>query len=188
MLGLDAKMLIQVVAVLLFTGAAVALDLRTRKIPNYLTVPAFILGLIFQCAFDGWDGLKSGLAGFGLGFGTLLVLWLIGGGGAGDVKLMGALGTWLGGQVTLLVMIVSTAFVAVGSVLFLMIETTLRGWSATRRRYMDGVHDDVLKKRGEERDTAIARWRQRRRIMPYALPVGLATWVILAWKVYQVSV
>ena len=187
MLAMDARSVVQIVAVVAFTAAALTMDLKTRKIPNLLTVPAFVLGLIFQVWFGGLDGLWSALAGFGLGFGMLLVLWLIGGGGAGDVKLMGALGAWLGGRLTIYVLIFSTIFVALGSVLFLMVEWTMRGWAFTRRRYLGRFNEDRAREEGIDRQTAIRKWRERRRIMPYALPVGLATWLILAWKVFHHS-
>src|SRR5262245_16733167 len=104
----------------LFSVAAAVSDFRFRRIPNWLTVPMFVLGLVFHAVVGGWagsgtglidSGLKSSLLGFFVGFGTLFALWLIGGGGGGDVKLMGALAVWLGYPLVLLVLICSTAFV-----------------------------------------------------------------------------
>ena len=184
MLSLDARSTVQVLAVGVFTLAALACDLKTRKIPNVLTVPAFIFAVLFQVWFDGWAGFTAAAAGFGLGFGMLFVLWLIGGGGAGDVKLMAALGTWLGGRQTFYVLVISTLFVAIGSIAFLLIEAAIRGWSFTRRRYFGRFNADRAKAEDVDQATAVRRWRERRRIMPYALPVGLATWLILAWKMF----
>ena len=78
--------------VLAIVGVAVPVDLKTRRIPNGLTVPAFVCGVVFHVIRGGWAGLGFSLGGFATGFGILLVLWLIGGGGGGDVKLMG--GHW----------------------------------------------------------------------------------------------
>ena len=182
MLTIEPRSLIQVLAVGSFTLAALAFDLKTRKIPNLLTVPAFLLAVIFQVWCSGQDGLVSAAAGFGLGFGTLLILWLLGGGGAGDVKLMGALGAWLGGRLTVYVLVISTLFVAFGSVMILFIEAILRGWKFTRRRYTGRFDESRAAEQGQDRESSIRKWRERRRIMPYALPVGLATWLILAWR------
>ena len=166
--------------VAVFTAWALATDLRSRRIPNALTVPSLALALAFHAWFDGWAGLKSGFAGFALGFGTLLVLWLVGGGGAGDVKLMGALGAWLGWRLTLYVMIGSTVIVIIGSVAFLLIEGILQAWGLARRQV--AVKPGAGGSNGRGKAASIEKWRERRRIMPYALPVGLATWLIMAWQ------
>lgn len=175
----DLRTAIYWIAVTSFTATALVCDLKTRKIPNWLTVPALVAAVAFHGFFDGWRGLSFAATGFALGFGFLLVLWLIGSGGAGDVKLMGALGAWLGWRLTLYVIIVSTAIVAVATVGFLFIELCLRGWSATRRRYLGKFNAAAASSRGLDDETAQLKWRERRRIMPYALPVGLATWLML---------
>ena len=173
---------IWMISVGVLTLWALATDLRARKIPNALTVPAFVLGFVFHAWFDGWAGVKTAGAGFGLGFGTLLVLWLVGGGGAGDVKLMGALGAWLGGRLTLYVLIASTFVVVIGTVLFLMIEWVLRAMSLVSRRRAEEFEAGRPGRTGGAHEASIQKWRERRRIMPYALPVGLATWLIMAWQ------
>lgn len=88
-------------------------DLKTRKIPNILTVTALGCGLAWQAIFHGWPGLADAAAGFAIGFGTFFVLWLTGGGGGGDAKLMAALGAWLGFRPTLYVLFISTVLVLV---------------------------------------------------------------------------
>ena len=71
-------------------------DLKTRRIPNYLTLVGALGGLGFQLGYHGLPGLLDGLAGLGLGFILLLGPYLLGGMGAGDVKASAALGAWLG--------------------------------------------------------------------------------------------
>jgi len=71
-------------------------DLKTRRIPNYVTLGGALGGLIFQLGYQGLPGLLDGLAGWGLGFILLLGPYLLGGLGAGDVKASAALGAWLG--------------------------------------------------------------------------------------------
>lgn len=68
-----------VAAVTVFTTAAAISDLTTRKLPNWLTVSAFVAGLLTHTVIDGLAGLGFSLLGFVTGFGILLVLWLIGG-------------------------------------------------------------------------------------------------------------
>jgi prepilin peptidase CpaA len=71
-------------------------DLRWRKIPNLLTLPTLLAGLVWAGYSYGASGLLGATAGCLLLAAPYLVLFLFAGGGAGDVKLMGALGAWLG--------------------------------------------------------------------------------------------
>jgi len=87
------------------------LDWRSRRIPNWLTVPALLLGLGSQTLAAGWPGTKSALEGSGLGLGLLLPFVLARGLGAGDWKLMGALGALLG-PARLVVVLLGTVLVA----------------------------------------------------------------------------
>jgi len=72
------------------------LDWRWRRIPNWLTVPALAAGIAANSLAWGWLGTKVALEGAGLGLALLLPFVLLRGLGAGDWKLMGALGAWLG--------------------------------------------------------------------------------------------
>lgn len=174
---LTLKLILFLVSVGLFTLIAAVSDLRSRRIPNKLTFPMFLLGLVFQTVFAGWGGLADAGLGFLVGFGTLFLLWLVGGGGGGDVKLMGALSVWLGFRATLWVMILSTAIVLVGTVLSVIWTLMSRGLSGTKRRYMAKSDDDEDKKRSSRGETI--QERKQRRIMAYAVPVALATWAVV---------
>lgn len=67
-------------------------DLRTGLIPNRITFPAMLLGLILNTYYTGWHGLGTSLAGLALGILLLFIPFAIGGMGAGDVKLLAAIG------------------------------------------------------------------------------------------------
>jgi prepilin peptidase CpaA len=71
-------------------------DWRSRRIPNWLTVPALLLGLAANTLALGWVGAKDSLLGAGLGLGLLLPFVLLRSLGGGDWKLVGALGAFLG--------------------------------------------------------------------------------------------
>lgn len=71
-------------------------DLRTRRIPNVLTFGAALAGLAFQFATGGVSGLGQAALGWLLGAVVFLLPFALGGLGGGDVKLLAALGAWLG--------------------------------------------------------------------------------------------
>ncbi len=96
-------------------------DLRTYRIPNYLTIGAAVAGLVYQAACHGPSGVGSGLMGLGLGFFLLFPVYLLGAMGAGDVKALAALGTWLGPGLTLMLfcyMAVAGGLLALGVLIY----------------------------------------------------------------------
>ena len=84
------------IPVAVFILLAAREDLRTRKIPNLITGPAFLLGLVVHLVMGGSQGLLWALAAGVLAGALLLPGWLMKFMGAGDVKLMAAIGAWLG--------------------------------------------------------------------------------------------
>ena len=71
-------------------------DWRSRRIPNRLTVTGLLVGIAANAVAGGWGGLKTSLLGAGLGLLVLLPFVFIRSLGAGDWKLAGALGAFLG--------------------------------------------------------------------------------------------
>jgi prepilin peptidase CpaA len=181
---MDPSRTLFILFVVIFTAAAAIWDWRTKRLPNVLTVSAFALALVFHVAFGiasgGWPGAGRGLmfavAGFATGFGILLVLWLIGGGGGGDVKLMGALGAWLGTAATLQVFLLSAVLVFLGAVGILGWNLSRRGLKRTNKRFKSPTS-----RRGRSTMAETAEQVARRRLMPYGVPVALATWCVLAY-------
>jgi len=80
-------------------AAACWFDVRTRRIPNWLTFPAAALGVVAATIAHGGQGTVSSAAGFLVGLALFFPLFALRGLGAGDVKLLGALGAWLGTSV-----------------------------------------------------------------------------------------
>ena len=77
-------------------AAAAFIDLRSQRIPNRLTYSAMVFMLAYYGMAYGLDGLWFSTKGLLLGTGLLLPVYLAGGMGAGDAKLMGAAGAALG--------------------------------------------------------------------------------------------
>jgi prepilin peptidase CpaA len=88
-----------VIAVAIALMACVT-DLRSRRIPNVLTFGGALAALVFHTAHAGSAGLLTSLAGWGLGGVCFLLPFALGGLGGGDVKLLAALGAWLGPALT----------------------------------------------------------------------------------------
>jgi len=110
-----------VLAVVL-VGAAIA-DLRTAKVHNWITYPAIAAGLIGHTlaggltGHDGAMGLAGSLAGLAVGFLPTLAVWLAGGIGGGDVKLMAAVGALAGWRFAIMAMfygLIVAALMAIG--------------------------------------------------------------------------
>jgi prepilin peptidase CpaA len=77
-------------------GVALVTDLQNRKIYNWLTFPAMLAGLVLNTVLGGLQGLESSAIGLLVGSAVFLVGFFMGAMGAGDVKLMAAVGAFIG--------------------------------------------------------------------------------------------
>jgi prepilin peptidase CpaA len=104
------------------------IDYKERRVPNWLNAGIAVAGFVAQGLIHGWGGLAVGGEGLLVGFAVLIIPWLMHGMGAGDVKLMMAIGVWLGPEWTLLSFCVG---VAVGGIIAaIMILSSGRLWMA----------------------------------------------------------
>jgi len=76
--------------------AACATDVTSRRVPNVLTATAIAAGLLAHTILPGGYGLVAALLGLVAGLAAFFPFFALGGLGGGDVKLMAALGTWIG--------------------------------------------------------------------------------------------
>jgi prepilin peptidase CpaA len=155
-------------------------DLRERKIPNLLSGPAILAGLTLHTVFGGLRGMgDSALAGLAAG-GLSLVFWLAGGMGAGDVKLMAAIGC-ITGFFPLRIMLVSTA---VAGGLFAIALSLYHGRLRETLRNV-GVLLAHHRQKGLEPHPDLNLKSPRTLSLPFALPVAagcLVTFCTLAWE------
>ena len=81
--------------ILLSVLVAGLIDLRWQRIPNWLVLATAVLSMTWHGVQNGWAGLWMSFAGMLLGMAVLMPMFLLKGLGAGDVKLLGALGAAL---------------------------------------------------------------------------------------------
>ena len=131
--------LITASAALLIVMLATIWDFRENRIPNWLTLPAIPIGILWHTlsAPSPLEGLRYSLLGFAVGFGFFFILFAIGGGGGGDVKLMGALGAWLGMQTTIAAILIATV------VVFLMLVGSTVMKAIRQQKQNDGTKHAV---------------------------------------------
>ena len=91
-----ANLSISHLAVICIAVAASLTDVRTARIPNALTFGAALAALLYAGAEGGWAATGTTAAGWVVGVLLFFPFFALGGLGAGDVKLLGALGAWLG--------------------------------------------------------------------------------------------
>ncbi len=110
---------VKFVCVVLIVAAYI--DGKELRVPNWITFPMVLTGILFNVWVSGWSGLGFALMGTAVGLLCLLPLYAVGGMGAGDVKLMAGIGAWLGSAITFNAFAVSTvvgALMAIAMVLY----------------------------------------------------------------------
>lgn len=90
------------IAIIILMTLCVYFDFRYRKIPNIITMPVIVFGLSYWTVVNKYDGFTFSLIGILVGFLVFLLPYIAGGMGAGDVKLMMAVGALIGWKLTLI--------------------------------------------------------------------------------------
>jgi prepilin peptidase CpaA len=162
-----------------FIALCAIVDYRTKRIPNWLTVPAAVLGLAYSGLVSGGLGIGWSLAGFSIGMSLLILPWLLGGGGMGDVKMLAALGTWLGPLWILVAFGLGSVLAAFGMVSVLAFSMFCDGYSQTRKRYVTVAVNGA--------GASPAAPRKARRVLPFAVPMAVSTWIVLGWMLMRLG-
>jgi prepilin peptidase CpaA len=161
------------IATVVCVSAAAIIDIFTHKIPNWVTFPSALLGLLINFQMNGVQGLLSSGMGLITGFLLLFVVYLLGGMGAGDVKLLCAVGALLGPK------LVFYAFIwmaLVGGALALVLIIYKKAFSQTFRNLKILLLGWVLRTANEEANLTIR--NQSLIKLPYG--VAIAAGAILA--------
>ncbi len=160
---------------LVIAAIACATDVRTRRIPNSLTLGGAALALAYALFSGGPWGLLSSLAGWATGLAIFLPIFLLGGLGAGDVKLMACLGAWLGAPLALWTALYAAVAGGVLAIFVALATGYLR--AAVDNLYLLLSHFRVAGVRPHP-DLTLERGKGPR--LPYALPIAAGT-VVALW-------
>jgi prepilin peptidase CpaA len=170
----DSAEMLAVLVLLLF--AATYTDFKRHRITNVLTFGGALLGLALQSLFFGLDGFFPGAGGFLVGLAFFLPFYLLGGMGAGDVKLMAAMGTFLGPMATVIAAALTLVF---GGVLALGVVWARRGLAPLLRRY--GLMAKTVMLTGRISYVPPAAGEAATTRFPYAIAITLGTMAAVVW-------
>jgi len=170
---------VPVIVVLVAAIVAAATDIWKFKVYNVLTLPLLVSGLLYH-AFRA--ELADSLLGVLFGFASLIVLYIIGGMGAGDVKLMAAVGAWLGMPLTFYVFIASSLAAGVYSI-GLVVWTGQVGETAVNLQILWLRLASVGRYLGSDDkvESEVRRSDRRKRIIPFAAMVAIGLVATLIW-------
>lgn len=164
--------------VMSLVGAVI--DLRQHRIPNWLTYPGILLGLLLRGALFGWRGLLTALGGCLLAGGIMFLFYMVRAMGAGDVKIMAAIGALVGPGEVVNVLLATAIFGGILAIAYAiyrgrMVSTLKNLASVLRFHAWAGVqaHPEL----NLDNPTALR--------MPYGLAIALGTlWAFttLLWR------
>lgn len=144
---LEVMVWFQYLVVLVAAGVSTVTDLRTRKIPNLITLPLILTGPIVLGIVYGWSGVLSAFLGLLLLGVPYIVIWLASGGGAGDAKLMMGIGAWVGPAIgiwmLLSIMIAGGIFALVAAAIYGRLRELPYSVIATLMRVIPGRRSPV---------------------------------------------
>jgi len=133
------------------------IDFRTQKIPNLITFPSMIIALLYHFYINGINGLIFSALGLATGIGLLLIPYILGGMGAGDAKLMGAVGAILGTKSVFLAFLCSAIVGGLYAIILILLNKkqfkgflkkqliTLKLFILTRKFIPDPVEENTNK-------------------------------------------
>jgi len=170
------------VAVVLIAAVALAfIDVCKYKIYNAFTYPLLLAGLAYHGWAEGFPGLGGSLLGTLLGFFILLPFYVLGGMGGGDVKLMAAIGAWLGLPLTFAVFLASSLAAGLYALILIVAYGRVRevwlnlqiAWLRVRALGQCLGSDQI--------EVEVKQPDRGRRVIPFAAMVALGLVGLLAW-------
>jgi prepilin peptidase CpaA len=161
---------IKAVSAILIVAAWI--DGRELKVPNWITFPMILAGLLYSTWAAGLPGLGAGLTGMCVGLLTLLPLYAVGGMGAGDVKLMAGIGAWLGWEITVAAFAVS---VVVGAVMAVVMVLSKKSFKHHYDNFLLILSEWITIRNPRELSKIAAARKKDMMLLPYGIPICIGT-------------
>ncbi|MAT16195.1 MAG: prepilin peptidase [Planctomyces sp.] len=161
---------VKFVSIVLIVAAWI--DGKELRVPNWITFPMVLSGIVFCTYMDGWSGLGFSLLGMCVGLLCLLPLYAVGGMGAGDVKLMAGMGAWVGATVTIYAFCVSTV---VGALMAVCMVLYRRSFRKHYDNFMMILMEWMQVKNPRELSEIAARRKPQMFLLPYGIPICIGS-------------
>lgn len=159
-------------------GISVIEDIRRQKIPNVVTFLTMVLALAYHSFSGGVGGFLFSIEGLAIGIGLFIIPYLMGGMGAGDAKLMGAVGAILGPKGTCIAaIIIYLAGGLYGAILFAMhpkfaVSFLKRLWTTIKTFFLTAQFIYIPPDKNEKQP-----------VLRYAIPIAVGALSYLIIKV-----
>lgn len=154
------------------------LDLRTRRIPNWLNLSGLILGVGLNTFFQQGEGLKMAFAGLGVALLLYIPMYLVRAMGAGDVKFMAAIGAIVGPQQWLTLFLMTAVLGGVASLCLIVV----RGRLQLTLINLSTITTELLHGRMPfQRDPSLDIHDSRAVGLPHATLIGISTLIWMAF-------
>lgn len=151
---------------------AAYIDGKELRVPNWITFPMVLSGLVYSTWIGGLEGFGFGLWGMTVGLLTLLPLYAVGGMGAGDVKLMAGVGAWLGATVTWYAFV---ATVIVGAVMAIIMVLSRKAWDKHYGQFLLILSEWKTIKDPRKLSEIAAERKPRMLLLPYGIPICIGS-------------
>jgi prepilin peptidase CpaA len=169
---------IQIIFLSALLISAAAIDLRTQKIPNLIVYPSMLIALTYNSILNGTEGLLFSAGGIAIGTALLIIPYFMGGMGAGDAKLMGAIGGFLGAKGVFFAFFLTAA---VGGIYALIVVVVYRSkFRGFFRKQLNTLISFILMRKYVPDTGEIVKNRPQ---LCYGLPIAIGTGVFIILEI-----
>jgi prepilin peptidase CpaA len=167
--GVVSQWHIWTVSIVLVVAAVI--DGWKLKVPNWITYPMIVTGWIYSSIVGGWEGLGWSLLATFVGLALLYVIYMVGGMGAGDVKLLAGIGAWVGTHHTWNIF-ATTAIV--GGIMAVLMVAYSGAWRKHYAQFRMLIGEFVEVRDSEELFQRAAARKSKMYLLPYGIPMTIA--------------